>query len=70
MYHYDGIGAVGWKEVKNNLEETYEVSDNLYNINDLENGIVDKLINLKDYFSSILKMEIKSIYSNKYEYSF
>ncbi len=47
--------GVGWKEAKNNLEETYEVLDNLYNINDLENGIVDKLINLEDYISLNIK---------------
>lgn len=34
----------GWKGAKNNLEETFDVLENLYNINDLENGIIDKVI--------------------------
>ena len=33
----------GWKDARHNLEETFDVLDNLYNINDLENGIVQKL---------------------------
>ena len=33
----------GWVSAKNNLEETFDVLENLYNINDLENGIINKL---------------------------
>lgn len=30
----------GWKSAKNNLEETFDVMEHIYNINDLENGII------------------------------
>ena len=33
----------GWKSAKHNLEETFDVLDNIYSIADLENGIADKL---------------------------
>ena len=33
----------GWISAKNNLEETFDVLENLYNINDLENGIIKEL---------------------------
>lgn len=33
----------GWKSARNNLEETFDVSDNMYCITDLENGIVKEL---------------------------
>lgn len=35
--------GVGWKSARNNLEETFDVLDNLYCIADLENGVVNKL---------------------------
>ena len=31
----------GWTSARHNLEETFDVMDNIYNINDLENGIID-----------------------------
>lgn len=40
VWFTDGIG---WKSAKHNLEETFDVLDNLYCIADLENGIVNKL---------------------------
>lgn len=33
----------GWKKAKHNLEETYNVMDTLYNINDLDNGVLERL---------------------------
>lgn len=33
----------GWKSAKNNLIETYEIMEHLYNINDLKNGIIERL---------------------------
>lgn len=33
----------GWNSAKHNLEETFNEMENIYNINDLENGIIDKL---------------------------
>jgi type II restriction enzyme len=33
----------GWKSAKNNLEETFDIMKHIYNIDDLENGIMDKI---------------------------
>lgn len=32
--------GMGWKSAKGNLRETFEVMDNIYSIDDLENGII------------------------------
>ena len=37
--------GMGWHMCKTNLQETYEVLDNLFNISDLENNILIKLLN-------------------------
>ncbi|MBQ7308065.1 MAG: Dam family site-specific DNA-(adenine-N6)-methyltransferase [Clostridia bacterium] len=34
----------GWKSAKHNLEETFDVMENIYNINDLENGKLKELL--------------------------
>lgn len=36
--------GTGWKNARKNLEETFNELETLYNINDLENGILDKII--------------------------
>lgn len=36
-------GYEGWKSARHNLEETFDVLENLYCIADLENGIIEKL---------------------------
>ena len=41
VWFTDGIG---WNKAKHNLEETFDVLDNLYNLNDLDNGTIEKLI--------------------------
>ena len=41
IWFTDGIG---WKSARKNLEETFNELETLYNINDLENGILDKII--------------------------
>ncbi len=33
----------GWQSAKNNLEETFDILDTIYSIDDLENGILKKL---------------------------
>ena len=33
----------GWNSARNNLEETYDVMKNIYNIKDLENGIISEV---------------------------
>lgn len=34
----------GWHSAKNNLKETFDVLEHLYNIKDLENGIISKIL--------------------------
>lgn len=34
----------GWFSARNNLRETFDVLENLYNINDLEDGIISKVL--------------------------
>ena len=33
----------GWMSARNNLEETFDIMDHIFNINDLENGIISKV---------------------------
>ena len=33
----------GWTNARHNLEETFDVMDHIYNIKDMENGIIDKI---------------------------
>jgi len=33
----------GWKSAKSNLEETFDVMENVYNISDLDDGIMEKI---------------------------
>ena len=40
VWFTDGLG---WNHAKNNLEETFDVLDDIYNISELENGIIGKL---------------------------
>lgn len=37
--------GMGWKAARHNLEETFEVLEHIYNIADLENGIINYVIN-------------------------
>lgn len=34
----------GWNKAKHNLEETFDVMEHIYNINDLENGIINEVL--------------------------
>ena len=34
----------GWFNAKHNLEETFDIMEHIYNINDLENGILNNII--------------------------
>lgn len=36
--------GLGWVDARNNLEETFDVMDNLYNINDLSNGKLKEIL--------------------------
>ena len=33
----------GWTIARNNLEETFDITDNIYNIKDLENGVISEV---------------------------
>ena len=46
VWFTDGIG---WNKAKHNLEETFDVLDNLFNINDLDNSCLDILTTSKMY---------------------
>jgi len=52
VWFTDGIG---WNSAKHNLEETFDVLDNLYNIQDLENGTIDMLVDGSKYLETLLK---------------
>jgi type II restriction enzyme len=41
VWFTDGIG---WKSARNNLEETFDIMEHLYNITDLENGIINSIL--------------------------
>ena len=42
VWFTDGIG---WNTAKHNLEETFDVMNTIFNINDLESNVLEKLIN-------------------------
>ena len=52
VWFTDGIG---WTSAKHNLEETFDVLDNLYNLDDLDNGAIEKLIDPTNYLNHLLK---------------
>lgn len=52
VWFTDGIG---WFSAKHNLEETFDVLDDLYNINDLDNGAIMDLVNTDRYISKTMK---------------
>ena len=35
--------GAGWKSARHNLEETFDVMPHIYNLNDLDNGIIDEV---------------------------
>lgn len=41
VWFTDGIG---WKSARRNLEETFNAMEHIYSIDDLENGIIDKVL--------------------------
>jgi type II restriction enzyme len=40
VWFTDGIG---WKSARGNLRETFEVMEHIYNLDDMENGIIEKM---------------------------
>jgi len=47
--------GTGWSSARHNLEETLNVLDNLYNLEDLEKGAIDTLVNPTEYIESLLE---------------
>lgn len=45
----------GWIDARHNLEETFGVMTHLYNIKDLENGVIDKLVSPSTFIEDVLK---------------
>lgn len=54
VWFTDGIG---WNSARHNLEETFDVLSNLYNLKDLENGAIDTLVDSKKYLESLINVE-------------
>lgn len=46
--------GMGWISARHNLEETFDVLDTLYNIKDLEDGIVENLLDINKVVKSML----------------
>lgn len=51
VWFTDGIG---WNSAKHNLEETFDVLDNLYNLKDLEDGAINRLIDSAEYLKHLI----------------
>ena len=51
VWFTDGIG---WNTAKHNLEETFDVLDNLYNLEDLNSGAIETLVDETKYLKSLL----------------
>lgn len=51
VWFTDGLG---WNSARHNLEETFDVLDTVFNIKDLEDGIVEKLLDVKHIINEIL----------------
>ena len=45
----------GWDSTKHNLEETFDILENLYNLEDLEHGAIDSLVEPTAYLKKLLK---------------
>ena len=51
VWFTDGIG---WNTAKRNLEETFDVMEYLFNLNDLENGAIESLVDTTKYLNFLL----------------
>ncbi len=52
VWFTDGIG---WNSARHNLEETFDVLETLYNIKDLEDGIIEKLLDAKYFINKAME---------------
>jgi type II restriction enzyme len=47
--------GVGWNSAKHNLEETFDVLENLYNLSDLENCCLDAMVKTDKFIERVIK---------------
>ena len=52
VWFTDGIG---WNTARHNLEETFDVLDTLFNLNDLENGEIERLVDSAKYLKTLIQ---------------
>ncbi len=45
----------GWISARHNLEETFDILDNVFNLNDLENGVINNLVDSSKYLQTKLE---------------
>ena len=60
IYNFEFVwftDGIGWNTAKNNLEETFDVLDNLYNLEDLNSGAIEILVDETKYLKTLLKKE-------------
>lgn len=51
VWFTDGIG---WNSARHNLEETFDILDNIYNLNDLDCGAIDTLVDSTKYLNKLI----------------
>ena len=56
----------GWTNARHNLEETFDVMEHIYNIKDMENGIIDKIICFFDIDFSLCWFIVKRSFFSTY----
>ena len=54
VWFTDGIG---WNSAKHNLEETFDILDNLYNLDDLKNGALNTLVDSDKFINNLFKKQ-------------
>ena len=57
IYNFEFVwftDGIGWNTAKNNLEETFDVLENLYNLEDLNSGAIETLVDEAKYLKSLL----------------
>ena len=52
VWFTDGIG---WRNARHNLEETFDILNHLYNLNDLESGVIDNLVAVSGGLNTLIK---------------
>ena len=69
--------GAGWTSARHNLEETFDIMPHIYNINDLENGIIKEVLNKgdiknagEDCLSHSYDEQTLKLYLNKGVYGF